>query len=63
MKDKMDNKPQLRQIGKGFIVNPMEGMVGRILTQTFMDQNQQTYVKVNGEIIPLTEQHDYLSVN
>ncbi len=62
MKNKNDNL-QFRQVGKGFIINQMEGMVGRILTQTFVDQNKQTYVKVNGEIIPLTEQHSYLEVN
>jgi len=62
MRDKQ-GKLQFRQAGKGFIINQMEGMVGRILTQTFVDQNKQTYVKVNGEIIPLTEQHSYLAVN
>ena len=62
MKDKNANL-RFRQVGKGFIINQMEGMVGRVLTQTFVDQNKQTYVKVNGEIIPLTEQHSYLEVN
>ncbi len=52
---------EFRQTGKGFIINPMEGMVGRILTQMFVDQKKQAYVKVNGEIIPLTEQHGYLA--
>ncbi len=54
---------QFRQVGKGFIINQMEGMVGRTLTQTFVDQNKQTYVKVAGKIIPLTEQHNYLEVS
>ena len=54
---------QFRPIGKGFISNQMEGLVGRTLTQTFVDQNENTYVKVNGEIIPLTEKHSYLAVN
>ena len=60
-----DNHDQLRfrLVGKGFILNQMEGLVGRTLTQTFVDQNEDTYVKVNGEIIPLTENHNYLAVN
>jgi spore germination protein GerM len=62
MKDNHDTL-QFRQVGKGFIVNQIEGMVGRTLTQTFVDQNKQTYVKVNGEIIPLTEKHSYLAFN
>ena len=62
MKDNQD-KLQFRQVGKGFILNQTEGLVGRTLTQTFVDQNEHTYVKVNGEIIPLTEKHSYLSVN
>ncbi len=62
MKSKND-KLQLRQIGKGFIINQMEGIVGRILTKTFVDQYKQTYVKINGELTPLTEEHGYLAVN
>ena len=62
MKDNHDQL-QFRPIGKGFILNQMEGLVGRTLTQTFVDQNENTYVKVNGEIIPLTEKHSYLAVN
>ena len=60
-----DNHDQLRfrLVGKGFILNQMEGLVGRTLTKTFVDQNEDTYVKVNGEIIPLTEKHNYLAVN
>jgi hypothetical protein len=57
------NKLQFRLVGKGFILNQMEGLVGRTLTKTFVDQNEDTYVKVNGEIIPLTEKHNYLAVN
>ncbi len=60
MKDTHENL-QFRQVGKGFIINQMEGMAGRVLTQIFMDRKKQTYVKVNGEIIPLTEQHSYLA--
>jgi hypothetical protein len=59
MKDDSDNL-RFRLVGKGSILNQMEGIIGRTLTQTFLDQNQQTYVKVNGEIIPLTDKHGYL---
>ena len=62
MQDNHD-KLQFRQVGKGFILNEIDGLVGRTLTHTFVDQNKQTYVKVNGEIIPLTEKHSYLAVN
>ena len=62
MQDNRD-KLQFRQVGKGFILNEIDGLVGRTLTHTFVDQNKQTYFKVNGEIIPLTEQHSYLAVN
>jgi hypothetical protein len=62
MNDKHENH-QFRQVGKGFIINPMEGMAGRILTQTFVDNKKRPFVKVNGEIVPLTDQHSYLAVN
>ncbi|MCP4338810.1 MAG: hypothetical protein GY799_07955 [Desulfobulbaceae bacterium] len=62
MEDKHDNR-QFRQVGRGFIINQMEGMAGRVLTQTFVDQKKRPYVKVNGKIVPLTEQHDYLAAN
>ncbi len=62
MNDKQDNL-QLRPIGKGFILNQMDGIVGRILTQTYMDKHKQTYVKINGEYVPLTEQHGFLAAN
>lgn len=54
------NKLQLREAGKGFIISNSEGLIGRILTQTFVDQKKRTYVKVNGEITPLTLQHNFL---
>ena len=57
------DKKQLRKVGKGFIVNTVEGMVGRMLTMAYVDTNDITYVKVNGEIIPLTEQHSFLAVD
>ncbi len=60
MQDNRENV-QFRQVGKGFIINQMEGMAGRVLTQIFEDRKKKTYVKVNGEIIPLTEQHSYLA--
>jgi len=62
MNDKRDSL-QFRPVGKGFILSQMEGIVGRILTQTYEDQRKQTYVKINGEFIPLTEQHGFLAAN
>jgi hypothetical protein len=57
-------KLQLRQIGKGFIVhNQGSIIVGRRLTNTYKDQYDRTYVKIDGEIEPLTEQHNYLAVD
>jgi hypothetical protein len=62
MNDKRDSL-QFRPVGKGFILSQMEGIVGRILTQTYVDQKKRTYVKINGEFIPLTEQHSFIEVN
>ncbi len=62
----MNEKPdslQFRPAGKGFIVSQTEGIVGRILTQTYVDQKKRTYVKIKGEFIPLTEQHHFLDAN
>lgn len=58
-----NSEGQYRQIGKGFIISQMEGIAGRILTQTFVDQKKRPYVKVNGEIVPLTAEHNYLAAN
>ena len=57
-------KLHLRQVGKGFIVCK-EGslLVGRRLTKAYRDQYDRTYIKVDGEIQPLTEQHNYLAVD
>lgn len=54
---------QFRQVGKGFIVSVDDNLIGRKLTKTFVDQHERTYVQVNGEIIPLTEQHSYLAAD
>ena len=54
---------QFRQTGKGFIVSQDGELIGRKLTKTFMDQHERTYVQVNGEIIPLTEQHSFLAAD
>jgi hypothetical protein len=54
---------QFRQVGKGFIVSQDGELIGRKLTKTFMDQHERTYVQVNGEIIPLTEKHSFLSAD
>lgn len=51
---------QLRQTGKGFILTSIEGLTGRMLTETFVDQRKRTYVKVNGEITRLTSAHSFL---
>ncbi len=60
MKSNPDQR-ELRQAGKGFIVNDRAEIAGRILTQIYVDQKKRAYVKINGEIVPLTEQHDYLA--
>lgn len=57
------DKLQLRQTGKGFVINYSEGLMGRMLTQTFVDQYKKTYIKINGEITPLTDQHNFLAVD
>jgi hypothetical protein len=62
MNDKHENN-QFRPAGKGFILKQMEGIVGRVLAQTYVDHKKKTYVKINGEFIPLTEQHSYLPAN
>ena len=57
-------KLQLRQIGKGFIVYDQGSMLaGRRLTKTYKDQYDREYVKIDGEIEPLTEQHNYLAID
>lgn len=62
MNDKNESN-QFRPAGKGFILKQMEGIVGRVLTQTYVDHKKKTYVKINGEFTPLTEQHSYLPAN
>ena len=54
---------QFRQIGKGFINNQTEGIIGRTLTKVFVDQYKTTYVKVGGELTPLTKQHSYQAIS
>ncbi len=56
---------RLRQVGRGFIVcNDGEGgVIGRRLARTYLDQNDRTYVEVNGQLELLTEQHNYLAVD
>ncbi len=53
----------LRQIGRGFIVDDTTEITGRRLTQTYVDQFDRTYVKVNGALQLLTEQHSYLAMD
>jgi hypothetical protein len=62
MKEAQDSL-QLRQAGKGFIIKHEEGFTGRTLTQSYRDQYDRAYIKVNGEITPLTDQHGYLAVD
>ncbi len=62
MENKQDDS-QFRQVGKGFIVSQMEGIVGRILTKTYEDHRQRTYVKIDGVFVRLTEKHCFLDVN
>ena len=54
---------QLRETGRGFIVCTQGTLAGRRLTRTYVDQNNQTYVKVDGEFELLTKQHNYLAVD
>lgn len=55
---------QLRQIGKGFIVYDQGSILaGRRLTKTYKDQYDRKYVTIDGEIEPLTEQHNYLAID
>jgi len=57
------NERELRQIGKGFINNQTEGIVGRTLTQAYVDQNKITYIKIGGQFIPLSEKHSYQPIS
>jgi hypothetical protein len=59
MKEQSDDL-YFREVGRGFIVCKTEEIFGRMLTKTYVDQNKKTYVKIRGEYIPLTEQHNYL---
>lgn len=54
---------QFSEIGKGFILNQCEGLVGRVITKKFIDQYKKLYVKINGEYVLLTEEHCYLSIS
>jgi hypothetical protein len=62
MRTEQDNL-RLRETGKGFIVNSVEGLVGRMLTKTFIDQHKRTYVRVNGELTLLTSGHHFLAAD
>ena len=57
-------KLQLRPVGKGFIVLGQGSIfAGRRLIKTYKDQYDRKYVKVDGEIQPLTEEHSYLAAD
>lgn len=62
MKETQDSL-QLQQKGRGFIINHEGGFTGRTLTKSYVDQYDRTYIKINGEIIPLTEQHGFLAID
>lgn len=57
------DKLQFRQTGKGFVLSNVEGLIGRMLTCTFVDQHKNTYVKINGEMTPLTDRHNFLAAD
>jgi len=62
--EQAQEKLQLRQIGKGFILCSQGSIFnGRRLTNTYKDQYDRKYVKIDGEIEPLTEQHNFLAVD
>ncbi len=56
---------QFREVGKGFILlnQAEDGAIGRRLTKTFVDQHNKTYVQINGQMEPLSEQHSYLAID
>lgn len=58
-----ERKLQLRKIGKGFITCNSEGLIGRMLTQAFIDQNKKVYIKLDGKFIPLTAQHAFMAAD
>ncbi len=62
MRTEQDNL-QLRETGRGFIVTNVEGLVGRMLTKTFIDQHKKTYVKISGELTLLTSGHHFLAAD
>lgn len=56
-------KSELRRTGKGFILINIDGLAGRRLTDTFVDQSRNTYIKVNGELTLLTAEHNFIAVD
>ena len=59
---KKGEKLHFRHIGSGFIMSQTnEGLPpGRMLTKTYADQYNRTYVKVNGGFEPITAKHAYI---
>lgn len=57
------DKLHLRETGRGFILTNVEGLVGRMLTKTFIDQHKKTYVKVSGKLTLLTSGHQFLAAD
>lgn len=61
-----ENEPlRYQEKGKGFIVSKSIGGIppGRILVQAFTDQFNRLYVKVNGELQLVKEEHAFLDAN
>jgi hypothetical protein len=60
-----ENNLQIREIGKGFILNPgtNDMPTGRRLVTAFADQHNRSYILMNGTYEPITEQHRYLAVD
>ncbi len=60
-----NQKLNLRQVGRGFIMNErLPGMpVGRRLTKTYIDQFNRTYIIINGQYELLTAEHNFLSAD
>ena len=52
---------QMQEAGKGFIVINSDGFVGRMLTKTFVDQQKNTYIKIDGQFTPLTDEYSFLA--
>jgi hypothetical protein len=55
------NNMKFQEVGKGFIVVNSNGFMGRMLTKTFVDQQKNTYIKVDGQFTLLTDEYSFLA--